>query len=127
MRLQMFGIADQYDGLAESSRPGRYRRPCYIESRSRVAENLLQMKAFLLMMKLSSLSASLFAISVAGCSSLPTAGPTASEIIDQETVQGVRHFDIIKIDNRVVGILSAEPAAACEVGLRNTGSRLPPV
>jgi polysaccharide export outer membrane protein len=77
-----------------------------------VVENLLQMKAFLLMMKFSSLPVSLFAISVAGCSSLPTAGPTASEIIDQETVEGVRHFDIIKIDNRVVGILSTEPAAS---------------
>ena len=79
------------------------------------------------MMKFFSLLASLFAISVAGCSSLPTAGPTASEIIDQETVQGVRHFDIIKIDNRVVGILSAEPAASLRNWFEKYGRPPPPI
>jgi polysaccharide export outer membrane protein len=78
------------------------------------------------MMKFSSLPASLFAISVVGCSSLPTAGPTVSEIIDQETVQGVRHFDIMKIDNRVVGILSAEPAASLRSGFEKYGKPPPP-
>ena len=44
---------------------------------------------------------------LAGCSTLPTAGPTASQIVSQQADDKQAPFDIVDIDNRVVdGVLS---------------------
>jgi polysaccharide export outer membrane protein len=61
-------------------------------------------------MKISATLISVVAMGVVGCSTLPTAGPTASQILDQGTVGGGGHFDIVDVDSRVVAILRAEPA-----------------
>jgi polysaccharide export outer membrane protein len=61
-------------------------------------------------MKISTSLTSIIAIGVVGCSSLPTAGPTASQIFDQAAMEGGGHFGIVNVDSRVVTILRAEPA-----------------
>jgi polysaccharide export outer membrane protein len=45
---------------------------------------------------------------VAGCSALPTAGPTARQVISQQTDDNQQSFDVVDIDDRVVqGVLAA--------------------
>jgi polysaccharide biosynthesis/export protein len=61
-------------------------------------------------MKISATLISCVAMGIAGCSTLPAAGPTVSQIFDQATAQGGGHFDIVDVDSRVVAILRAEPA-----------------
>lgn len=51
----------------------------------------------------------LLALLPAGCSWLPTVGPTANAISEQATVDGQRRFDIIEADDRVVHILLSQP------------------
>jgi polysaccharide biosynthesis/export protein len=65
---------------------------------------------------------SIIVIGVVGCSTLPTAGPTASEILDQATETG-RNFDIVDVDARVVAILRAEPPPSLRAHFEN---RKPP-
>jgi polysaccharide export outer membrane protein len=45
---------------------------------------------------------------LAGCSSVPTAGPTVSEVMDQAAKQP-RSFDLVEIDSRVVSALASQP------------------
>jgi polysaccharide export outer membrane protein len=47
---------------------------------------------------------------VAGCSSLPTAGPTASDVKHQEIKNNEVRFDLVDIDDRIVAALLASPA-----------------
>src|SRR5258707_427449 len=47
---------------------------------------------------------------VAGCSSLPTAGPTASDVKHQEIKDNEVRFDLVDIDDNVVAALLASPA-----------------
>jgi polysaccharide biosynthesis/export protein len=51
---------------------------------------------------------------VAGCSTVPTAGPTVSEVMDQAAKEP-RNFDLVEIDGRVVAALASQP----EPGLHN--------
>jgi len=69
-------------------------------------------------MKISALLTSIIAIGVVGCSVMPTAGPTASEIFDQATAGGGGHFEIVNVDNRIVEVLRAEPAASLPTDLK---------
>ncbi len=46
---------------------------------------------------------------LAGCASLPTAGPTRDQVLDQARKEGQRHFDLVEIDPRVVSAISAQP------------------
>lgn len=46
---------------------------------------------------------------LAGCSSLPSAGPMTGQVLQQATEQP-RHFDLVEIDQRVVAALSAQPS-----------------
>ena len=55
------------------------------------------------------LAALLLAVLPAGCSWLPSAGPTANAISEQATVDGQPRFDIIEVDDQVVNILLSEP------------------
>jgi polysaccharide export outer membrane protein len=47
---------------------------------------------------------------VAGCSALPTAGPTASDVKHQEIQGQETRFDLVDIDDNVVAALLASPA-----------------
>jgi polysaccharide biosynthesis/export protein len=46
---------------------------------------------------------------LAGCAALPTAGPTASQVMDQAAKEP-RHFDLVEIDSGIVSALSSRPA-----------------
>ena len=48
-------------------------------------------------------------ILLAGCATLPTAGPTVSQVFDQAVTDGQRHFDLVEVDNHVVATLLAQP------------------
>ena len=51
----------------------------------------------------------LLACVIAGCSSLPTAGPTVSDVRKQEVKNNQIRFDLVDIDDNVVTALLAEP------------------
>ena len=44
-----------------------------------------------------------------GCSTLPTAGPTTSRVLDQSVKDEQARFDVVDVDNNVVATLLAEP------------------
>jgi polysaccharide biosynthesis/export protein len=48
-------------------------------------------------------------ILLAGCATLPTAGPTVAQVFDQAVTDGQRHFDLVEVDNHVVATLLAQP------------------
>jgi polysaccharide biosynthesis/export protein len=76
-------------------------------------------------MKIFASLTAIMAIGVVGCSSLPTAGPTASQIFDQAT-ESPRQFDIVDVDNRVVAILRAEPPSSLRSHFEKNGKPPPP-
>jgi polysaccharide biosynthesis/export protein len=49
------------------------------------------------------------AIGLVGCSSLPKAGPTTDQIIDESKQQGRALFDLVNVDARVVSVLQSQP------------------
>src|SRR6266567_3637291 len=51
----------------------------------------------------------LLACVIAGCSALPTAGPTVSDVRRQEVKNNQIRFDLVDIDDNVVAALLAEP------------------
>src|SRR5438874_5210910 len=51
----------------------------------------------------------LLACLTAGCSALPTAGPTASDVRNQEVRGNQTRFDLVDIDDNVVSVLAAAP------------------
>src|SRR5690349_2692236 len=51
----------------------------------------------------------LLACAVVGCSALPTAGPTASDVIGQGVKDNQARFDLVDIDDNVVAALLAKP------------------
>jgi polysaccharide biosynthesis/export protein len=51
----------------------------------------------------------LLACMMAGCSALPTAGPTASDVKGQEVQDNQTRFDLVDIDDNVVAVVLAEP------------------
>ncbi len=50
------------------------------------------------------------AVGLVGCGSLPSAGPTTGQILDEARTPREALFDIIPIDKRVVSILRSQPA-----------------
>src|SRR5436853_3526472 len=61
---------------------------------------------------------------VAGCSALPTAGPTASDVKHQEVKDNQVQFDLVDIDDNVVAALNAEPRESFSARFKKYG--LPP-
>jgi polysaccharide export outer membrane protein len=47
---------------------------------------------------------------LAGCSTLPTAGPTAGQVLDQAVQDDQTRFDVVDVSERVVSTLLAQPA-----------------
>ena len=63
---------------------------------------------------------------LAGCTALPTAGPTVSQVFDQAVTNGQRHFDIVDVDNRVVATLLAQPVESFHTVFQKYGKPPPP-
>ena len=61
-------------------------------------------------MKFAFFVASIGSLVLAGCSTIPTSGPTVSEVFDQAAATGPRYFDLIDIDDDVVRTLLSRPA-----------------
>ena len=60
-------------------------------------------------MKLAACLACSVALSIGGCSMLPSAGPVASEVVSAGQAENKVLFDIVEVDNRVVSTLLAQP------------------
>ena len=63
----------------------------------------------------------LASVIVAGCSALPTAGPTASDVKGQEVKDNLARFDLVSIDDNVVTTLLALPAESFHVRFKKYG------
>jgi polysaccharide biosynthesis/export protein len=72
-------------------------------------------------MKIRSCLALLAAMTPAGCSQVPTAGPTTTQILDQASQDSHRHFDLIDVDDRVIATLAKRPVAAPAFGFDHEG------
>ena len=62
-----------------------------------------------ILMRLVAFTACFVALSLSGCSLLPRAGPTASEVAAAGQVDNEVLFDVVEVDNRVVSTLLAQP------------------
>jgi hypothetical protein len=62
-----------------------------------------------ILMKLAACLACSIALSIGGCSMLPSAGPVASDVVSAWQTENKELFDIIEVDNRVVSTLLAQP------------------
>ena len=51
----------------------------------------------------------LISATLAACGALPTAGPTAGQIMDQAAQEGRQRFDIVKVDAQVISALLSVP------------------
>jgi polysaccharide export outer membrane protein len=60
-------------------------------------------------------------ILLAGCATLPTAGPTVSQVFDQAVTDGQRHFDLVEVDNHVVATLLAQPTESFRTRFQKYG------
>ena len=58
---------------------------------------------------------------VAGCSALPTAGPTVSDVKSQEVKDNLARFDLVDIDDNVVAALLALPSESFHVRFKKYG------
>ncbi len=63
----------------------------------------------------------LASVIVAGCSALPTAGPTASDVKSQEVKDNLTRFDLVNINDNVVAALLALPAESFHVRFKKYG------
>src|SRR5439155_18363642 len=66
----------------------------------------------------------LLACVIAGCSALPTAGPTASDVKRQEVKDNQTRFNLVDIDDNVVAAVLAEPRGSLHARFKKYG--LPP-
>src|ERR1700730_285827 len=66
-------------------------------------------------MKPAVLLACLVTVSVGGCSWIPRAGPSASEVVEQGRAGGEILFDVVEVDDRVVSTLLAQPKESFQV------------
>jgi polysaccharide export outer membrane protein len=61
------------------------------------------------------LLACLVTVSFCGCSWIPRAGPSASEVVEQGRAGGEILFDVVEVDDRVVSTLLAQPKESFQV------------
>jgi polysaccharide export outer membrane protein len=64
---------------------------------------------------------SLLACLLAGCSALPTAGPTASDVRKQEVTADQTQFDLVDIDEKVVAALLSAPHESFQARFKKYG------
>jgi polysaccharide export outer membrane protein len=60
-------------------------------------------------------------LGMAGCSSIPTAGPTTSQILDQAATNKQPNFDLVEVDQHVVAALLARQADSLQVRFQSYG------
>jgi len=63
----------------------------------------------------------LASVITAGCSALPTSGPTASDVKSQEVKDNLTRFDLVEIDDKVVAALLASPAGSFHARFKKYG------
>jgi polysaccharide export outer membrane protein len=56
-----------------------------------------------------------------GCSTLPTAGPTAGEVVDQAVKEAQTRYDILDVNDKVVSTLLAQPAESFRTRFQTYG------
>lgn len=63
---------------------------------------------------------------LSGCSTLPTAGPSASEVVKEDVFDNKRRFDVVNVDWRVLRALALEPKASFYEKFKGYGKPPPP-
>src|SRR5438874_10709892 len=58
---------------------------------------------------------------LAGCSTLPTAGPTARDVEHQEIKDNEQRFDLVDINDKVVAALLARPLESFQARFKKYG------
>ena len=61
-------------------------------------------------MRFAAILACLAGAALGGCSTLPTAGPTTGQVVDQSVKDNQPRFDVVDVDDNVVSTLLAQPA-----------------
>jgi polysaccharide biosynthesis/export protein len=56
-----------------------------------------------------------------GCATLPTAGPTAGQVVDQAVKDDQARFDVVDVDDKVVATLLARPAESFRTRFQKYG------
>jgi polysaccharide export outer membrane protein len=77
-------------------------------------------------MKFAPLFGCLSGIALAACSSLPTAGPSASAVADQQVQNARRRYDVIDVSAPVVAALRAQPKPSFHETFKKYGKPPPP-
>ena len=72
-------------------------------------------------MKFSVLFTWLASLALAGCYTLPTAGPTAGQVVDQAVKDGKRRFDVVNVNDHVVAALLSQPKASFQTRFQQYG------
>jgi polysaccharide biosynthesis/export protein len=72
-------------------------------------------------MKFAAILVRLAGATLGGCSTLPTAGPTTGQVVDQAVKDDQARFDIVDVDNNVVSALLARPAESFQSRFRQYG------
>jgi polysaccharide export outer membrane protein len=63
----------------------------------------------------------LLGVALAGCTYLPTAGPTTGDVIDQGTKDKMTRFNVIDVDDSVVATLLAQPVESFKARFKRYG------
>src|SRR6516162_9539216 len=77
-------------------------------------------------MRLAVILACSFGTAVGGCSTLPTAGPTTGQVVDQSVKDDQARFDIVDVDDNVVSTLLAQPAQSFRMRFQKYGKPADP-
>jgi polysaccharide export outer membrane protein len=77
-------------------------------------------------MKFAPLFGCISGIALAACSSLPTAGPSASAVADQQVENAQRHYDVVDVSAPVVAALRAQPKQSFRQAFHKYGKPPPP-
>ena len=64
---------------------------------------------------------SLIGVLLGGCSTLPTAGPTAGEVMDQAVKDQQARYDLVDVNDKVVSTLLAQPAESFRARFQKYG------
>ena len=72
-------------------------------------------------MRVAVIIACLTGVALGGCSTLPTAGPTTGEVVDQAVKDDQPRFDVVDVDDNVVSTLLAQPAESLRTRFQKYG------
>jgi polysaccharide export outer membrane protein len=69
----------------------------------------------------------LMVLSLGGCSWIPGAGPSATEVVEQGQPQGEILFDVVEVDQRVVSTLLSQPKESLAARFKPASQPPPPI